>query len=82
MEKEQIDACVILELVMEQHTKKEQRRILELCQKYLFFRVATHCNATISLPALGEIWGALLRKVSDVHERQQRFNRIIEDLII
>lgn len=80
MEKEQIDACVILELAMEQRRDKGQRVIMETCRKYVFSHVAEYRNGSLSLPALGEIWGALLRKVSDARQREKAFN-LIGDII-
>ena len=80
MTKEQIDACVILELAMGQNKNKEQRRVVELCRKYLLSHVAKYGNGCISLPALGEIWGALLRKVPDILKREHGFN-LISDII-
>ena len=79
MEKEQIDACVILELAIQAKPDKEQRKSIELCRKYLH-HVSKYGNASISLPALGEIWGALLRKVEDSLKREHYFS-VITDII-
>lgn len=78
MEKEQIDGCVILEILLEQKRDKEQRLLQQACRRYVH-RVRDQHNGFLSLSALGEVF----RSLYDIEDYQVRMRIItgIYDLL-
>lgn len=75
-DKEQIDSCVILELLMEEKRSKERRLLQRRCEQY-FYRIAESCNGIVSLPALGEVFKTIYF-VADDQKRMTLFNKICD----
>lgn len=75
-DKEQIDSCIILELLMEEQRNKERRLLQRKCEQY-FYRVAELENGVISLPALGEVFKTVYFVVDD-QKRMALFNKICD----
>ncbi|HLC74977.1 MAG TPA: hypothetical protein VJH88_03920 [Candidatus Nanoarchaeia archaeon] len=76
MQKEQIDSCVVLELVMKSQSGKEFRSLIEQCQRYFYYLAERECGS-ISLPALGEIF-RVLYSIKDEAIRMQRFTFVCD----
>ncbi len=76
MDKEQIDSCVILELLMEENRSKERRLLQRKCGQYIY-RIAETKKGIISLPALGEVFKTIY-SVVDEQKRMVLFNKICD----
>ena len=65
---DQIDASVFVEHLLPSKGRKKNREIVESCRKYIYRLTTGEIEGTISYPALGEIWLAIRKRVSE--ERQ------------